>query len=362
MKLKKIVAMVMATAMVGSLAACSSGSSTAETTTAAPAPAETEASKEEAEATEAPAEEAAPSADAVWPKDTVQFTVPASPGGGTDIASRIVADYMQRTTGQAFTVVNDTTGGNTVAVENCADAASDGSELMFFHVSTLMSYYQGKITVNPLEDLTIICSIGCQEPGWLVVPAEAEYNTGEEFIEYCKANPKSVTAGVTMGGNSQAIIQCFADDVGIELNYVDAGNEADWITAMMSGSIDACILSPSTAVQYIEAGTFKPIVIAAAERSEAYPDVESFADLGSDVNWVNEFFLYGPKDMDEGVVDAICDAVVAMGDDEGVKESFAEANNILNCLGHDEAVERFANYAATAKVMSEAMGYDVSGK
>ena len=90
-----------------------------------------------------------------------------------------------------------------------------------------------------------------------MVPADAEYNNGEEFIEYCKANPGKLTAGVTMGGNSQAILQCFSNDVGIELNYVDAGNEADWVTALMSGSIDVCMLSPSTADQYIEAGTFK---------------------------------------------------------------------------------------------------------
>ena len=45
-------------------------------------------------------------------------------------------------------MVNDTTGGNTVAVENCAEAAPNGTELMFFHVSTLMSYYQGKISVR----------------------------------------------------------------------------------------------------------------------------------------------------------------------------------------------------------------------
>ena len=358
MKLRKMVALMAAALVAISMVGCSSGSS---------APGTTAASKAEESKTDtgkAEKEKSASEVDqkAVWPTDTVQLTVPASAGGGTDIAARIVADYMQRTTGQAFTVVNDTTGGNTVAVENCAEAAPNGTELMFFHVSTLMSYYQGKSSVNPGSDLTVICAVGSQKPGVIVVPADAEYNNGEEFIEYCKANPGKLTAGVTMGGNSQAILQCFSNDVGIELNYVDAGNEADWVTALMSGSIDVCMLSPSTADQYIEAGTFKPLICTAPERNEDYPEVMSFGDLGSNVNWINEFFLYGPKDMDEGVVEAISAAVVAMGQDAGVQEAFVNANNKLDCVGHEEAVKRFEAYAVTAKAMSEAMGYDVSSK
>ncbi len=354
MRLKKSVKMMTGLAMSAILmTGCSAGSKDSAVNTASAA--------ESTKTGEAGSTEQS-SAGTIWPADTVQLTVPASAGGGTDIAARIVADYMQRTTGQAFTVVNDTTGGNTVAVENCADAASDGTELMFFHISTLMSYYQGKISVNPVSDLTIICSIGSQKPGMIVVPADAEYSTGTEFLEYCKANPGKLTAGVTMGGNSQAIMQCFSNDAGIELNYVDAGNEADWVTALMSGSIDVCMLSPSTADQYIEAGNFKPLICTAADRNMDYPDVESFGDLGSDVNWINEFFLYGPKDMDEGIIEAISTAVETMGQDSGVQEAFTNANNLLNCVGHEEAVKRFKNYAETAKLMSEAMGYDVSGK
>lgn len=353
MKLNKITAMVLVAGMMANMITGCAG-----TTKTASAGKDTGAATTEAKATENKVSEE----EVVWPKDTVQFTVPASAGGGTDISSRIVADYMQRTTGQAFTVVNDTTGGNTVAVENCETAAPDGSELMFFHVSTLMNYYQGKISINPMEDLTIICGIGSQPAGMIVVPADAAYSTAEEFIAFAKENPGKLTAGVTMGGNSQAIMQCFSDDVGIELNYVDAGNEADWVTALMSGSIDVCMLSPSTAGQYIEAGNFKPLLTTATERSLDYPDLECFSDVGSDVNWINEFFLYGPKQMDEGVVDAISEAVLKMGEDEGVQKSFADAKNKLDCIGHDEAVERYKKYAETAKLMSEAMGYDVSTK
>ena len=50
-----------------------------------------------------------------WPCGTVQLYVPAAAGGGSDMIARVFAQAMSEETGGNFVVVNDATGGGSVA-------------------------------------------------------------------------------------------------------------------------------------------------------------------------------------------------------------------------------------------------------
>lgn len=346
--MKKLIALVLALVMALALVACSSS------TNEAPA----------GDSSSADSSSDAQTAKSAWPEGTVTLTVPASPGGGTDTAARILADYLQRTTGEAFNVVNDTTGGNTIAVQNARHSKGDGSEILFFHVSTLMSYYQNKLDFDPTQELTVICSCGTQANGALCTVADAPYSTGEEFIAYAKEHPGEIRVGVTMGGNSQAMVQCFAEDVGIELTLVDAGNEADWVTSMMAGTIDCAFLTPSSASQYIEAGNFKALIVGSdAEDPLNWPGVQNMAELGGKNIWILEQYMFGPKDMDQATIDAINEVVSGFANDEEAMETYETAmRTTFTYKNHEEATASYQEKAEIAKTMSEAMGFDVSGK
>lgn len=343
--MKKLTALLLAGALSLSLAACTSSNPPASGTTS---PSGTNSAEP---------------AKASWPTDTVTFTVPASPGGGTDTQARIVADYLQRTTGVAFNVVNDTTGGNTVALENARHAKPDGTNLLFFHTSPLMSYYQGKIDFNPIDEYTIITSAGFQADGAICVPKDAPYDTGEEFIAYAKEHPGELTFGGTMGGNSQAMIQTFFTAAEVDINLVDAGNEADWVTSMMAGSIDACMLTPVTALQHIEAGNFKALIVTGPEPSDLFPGLPCFADFNCKDIWSVKFFIFGPKDLDESVVVALNDLLKDMEDDKDAMDKILTAQRVpFTYQTHEDAVAEYTKLAETAKSMSEIIGFDVSGK
>ena len=348
--MKKLTALLLTAVLCFSLAGCASGT-----------PANSSAPTPGSSSTE-PTGSAAPAAYN-WPTETVTFTVPASPGGGTDTQARIVADYLQRTTGVAFNVVNDTTGGNTVALENARHAKSDGTNLLFFHTSPLMSYYQGKIDFNPVDEFTVVTSVGQQADGAICVPADAPYNTGEEFIAYAKEHPGELTFGGTLGGNSQAMIQTFFSAADVDINLVDAGNEADWVTALMAGSIDVCMLTPTTALQHIEAGNFKALIVTGPEPSDLFPGLPCFADFGCEQIWTVKFFIFGPKDLDEDVCAALNELLKEMENDETAMEKIMTAQQSpFTYQTQEEAAAEFASLADTAKTMSELIGFDVTGK
>ena len=144
-------------------------------------------------------------ADAAWPTKTVTFKVAANAGGGTDNFARILTACLQKATGEAFTVVNDSTGNGTVAFESVRNAAPDGYTLLFYHSTMGIQYYQDAYAYNPADEsnFTVIANVPNGGTGdVLCVPASAPYKTFEEFRTYCQEHP-GVFFGNQNGGFGQ---------------------------------------------------------------------------------------------------------------------------------------------------------------
>ena len=58
-----------------------------------------------------------------WPTKDVNVIVPANAGGGTDIFTRRVADYLGRATGKNFVVLNVPEGSGMVGFEQTRNAS-----------------------------------------------------------------------------------------------------------------------------------------------------------------------------------------------------------------------------------------------
>src|SRR6187397_2338678 len=66
---------------------------------------------------------------APWPSKPVKIMVGASPGGGTDIIARMLAEKYQAIYGQPFVIENRPGAGNTIAADVTAHA-TDGHTLL----------------------------------------------------------------------------------------------------------------------------------------------------------------------------------------------------------------------------------------
>lgn len=131
-----------------------------------------------------------------WPSDTVTIVVNAQAGSGSDLLARIIGNYLQKTTGKAFVVKNDTTGNSTIAYETVANAKKDGLTIGFFN-NHFLQYHGGVYKKNPWDifDLVGIGPYG-KEGFVLVGHPKAEYQTIQELIAYAKANPGKLVSGI----------------------------------------------------------------------------------------------------------------------------------------------------------------------
>jgi tripartite-type tricarboxylate transporter receptor subunit TctC len=55
-----------------------------------------------------------------YPARPVRFIVPYPPGGATDVAARVIGEYLSRSLGQQIVVENKSGGGSLIGIESAA--------------------------------------------------------------------------------------------------------------------------------------------------------------------------------------------------------------------------------------------------
>src|SRR5262245_58235750 len=65
-----------------------------------------------------------------WPARQITLIVPFAPGGGTDVAARIVGEHMSRTLGQQIVVQNIPGAGGTLGSTRAMRAEPDGYTIL----------------------------------------------------------------------------------------------------------------------------------------------------------------------------------------------------------------------------------------
>jgi len=353
MKLKKLAATTISAALAASLlAACGN---TADTSSA-PAADSTPADSSSTAAAE-------PAGESDWPTDTVSLYIPAKAGGGTDMCGRLFAQGMTEANGGNYIIVNDVTGGGTVAAENVRNADPDGLNLLMYHSGLCTSIASGQYA-HSLDDFTIcglFITIPEEATGALFVPGNSPFNTLEDLVNYAKEHPGELMAGMQNGSTTQLIEAIFQKSFGIECTMVDAGSNADKVTALMGNQIDYCFMNTTGNEQYVQSGDLKCLVqwgSEGAKRSSLFPDTPTLEEVYPDVEMPrldNIGYIAGPKGMDPATVQAINDTMKAAAENPTVQEGYAKLGTAIGWVSAEEATEMMktvqeaynAAYAAT---------------
>src|SRR5437762_12137119 len=103
---------------------------------------------------------AAGEAAAQYPSRPVRLVVPASPGGASDLAARILAPALSAELGQPFIVENRVTSGGIIATQQVAEAAPDAhTPLVTFATFAATMFVFKELKYDPLGDFTPVLQL-----------------------------------------------------------------------------------------------------------------------------------------------------------------------------------------------------------
>lgn len=266
------------------------------------------------------------------------FVIPGSTGGGTDLATRTMGEGLQRLYGLK---INYQQMKNTIGHTTVKNAAADGNTIMLATAALLTQYVTGNSEVNPLEDLTLIACLDDNGYSVLAVPVDAPFNTFAEFVEYAKANPGKINAGMPAAGSNTFLFGKLESVLGIELNHVECASESDRLTNIAGGFIDIGVVSLGNAQSYEKAGKLKVIGTVAGN---GVTIADSGVALGDNYKTLQEqgyddcyvlcmHYIYGPKGMNEEQVKRLNASFKAIIEDATVNEGLRKIGHIP--LWHD---------------------------
>ena len=261
---------------------------------------------------------------AAYPADgDISVIIPKAPGGGTDTSARGLIQFMEKELpGSKFVPVNRPDGGGITGMVELANAKPDGHTLGMVTVELAMFPHQGKCK-NTYKDYAAICA-PIAAPAALIVPKDAPYNTVEEFAAYAKANPGKVQMGNSgVGAIWHIAAMSFEQEFGVQFKHVPYPKGSADIAAALAGKhIDATLADPSVFKSQVDAGNLKILGIMAESRSELYPDVPTFKELGHDMAVRAWATLVAPKDTPKEKLEVLRNAAKKVCASKEFKEYF----------------------------------------
>ena len=217
----------------------------------------------------------------VYPNRAIRFILPFPPGGGTDIVGRLLAQRLSEETGQPVIPDNRPGAGGNIGAEIVAKAAPDGYTIVMCTVSLAVSptLYK-KLNYDPLKDLAPIGLVAAT-PNTFAVHPSTPARTVKEMVALAKSGQGKVSFGTGGPGSvNDLIAQVFRSISGGKALVVPYKGINPATVAMLSGEVDAAVISVASAATYVKAGKLRALATLAPQRSTLVPGVPTAKETG----------------------------------------------------------------------------------
>ena len=215
-----------------------------------------------------------------YPTRPVRIIVGFAPGGGNDIAARLIGQWLSERLGLPFVIENRPGAGGNIAAEAAVNASPDGHTLLLVNnANTTNATLYDKLNFNFIRDIAPIGGI-VRVPNVLLVNPAVPASTVPEFIAYTKTNPGKVNMGSGgTGGPVHMAGALFDIMTGLDMQHVPYRGEALALADLVGGQVQVVFGSVPASIQYVRAGKLRGLAVTTTTRAEALPDLPIVADF-----------------------------------------------------------------------------------
>ena len=215
-----------------------------------------------------------------WPNRPVRLIVPFAAGGSTDVAARLVGDYLSRATGQQFYVENRAGANGVIGMDAAAKSDPDGYTVLVTADAVASNPHVYKVGHDPLKDLAPVIQLS-RQPVVLAVHPSLGVSTLAELVALVKKEPGlRYATGSGQGSPQHMVVQWFAKLAGIEVEQVAYRGGGAAINDLIAGHVKLGALGSTPLMPHYKAGALRLLAQTTAARSQSLPDVPTFDEAG----------------------------------------------------------------------------------
>lgn len=218
-----------------------------------------------------------------YPTRPIEFVVPFGAGGGVDALARTLAPLLQERLGVGVGVVNRPGANSVIALNYVNSQPADGYTITGITNDILAAIAAEKTTLQ-VEDFEWLVRALPDIELFLIRGDEDRFTNFQEYVDYAKANPNTLTMAVAgQGGIEQIVATLVNNEVGVSMKYIPYDVPTERYAALLGGHTDLLLKEPADVQQYLDEGKMKTIIQMVEERAPGFEDVPTSVELGIDV-------------------------------------------------------------------------------
>ncbi len=278
-----------------------------------------------------------------YPHDLVTIITHSSPGGGSDVLARGMAEYLSDVFGGIDVVVENVVGGSGAsAVAEVATAPAHGSVLYATTPTYIFTSLMADLSYT-YEDLDPLVNY-FSDPQVLYTYADAPFDTLQDVFDHAEED-RSAWGASSPGSLERITLEQLKRLSGVDAAIVTSEGGGDTMLNILNETLDMAQGEVQELLPQIEAGELKLLAVFTEERLEEFPDVPTVQESGLDLVVTKFRGLASPEGLPEDIISLWEEAIPRILDDPEFQEWYSTRNLIPKFIPHEEYVEFINSFA-----------------
>jgi len=250
---------------------------------------------------------AGPAQSQALSKRPITLIVVQPAGSAVDVITRLYADAVSKSLGQAIVVDNRPGGGGVIGLQNLKQSAPDGTTLVVTANGPLtIAPWMRKLPYDVNDDFEIVATLfGFLQ--FLTVSAESPATSIASLISYAKEKPGGLTySSLGVGSITHLLCAWVGKDSGTVMQHAPYNSTAQYLLDIATNRIDFTFASYQSTNSLWHDKKIKYLATTSAARSPLTPDVPTTAEAGfPKLRYGVWFALLAPKGTPAAIVDKL---------------------------------------------------------
>ena len=259
-----------------------------------------------------------------YPVKTVRIIVAYTPGGGTDLAGRVLARKLTESWGQQVVVENRPGAGGNIGTDAVAKAAPDGYTLGIApSTHAIAPSLYARLPFDALKDFTFI-SLIASGPNIVVCHPSVPVTTVKELIALARRRPGQLTfASAGIGATTHLAGEYFKNVAGIDVLHIPYKGSSQAQIDLVGGQVSFMVDSMPSGLPKVQAGKTRALATTGKQRFAALPAVPTVIESGLQYESISWWGVVGPAGMPQPIVNKLLADITRIMTQPDVREIIA---------------------------------------
>jgi tripartite-type tricarboxylate transporter receptor subunit TctC len=219
---------------------------------------------------------------AAYPERPIRYVLPSAPGGGPDVAARVVMAQLSRQLGKQIVVDNRPGGSGTIGTEAIAKASPDGYTIGHGNINTMgiNRSVLSRLPYDPDRDFQPVVHM-YGTPNLLAVTLSLPVRSVQELIDYARKNPDTLLFASTGNGTSQHVgMELFKLMTNTEMVHVPFKAATVALADLTAGRLHLMADNINSIGPHVKAARLRGLAVTSAKRVAAFSELPTVAEAG----------------------------------------------------------------------------------